>query len=77
MKVLIIFDLWDRRSPRLEANSSIRGEGVVRLLELLRLRGECPKHLRNANGRSSRERPWIVGNQRRDAIGVRPARQAH
>jgi len=50
MKVLTIIDLWDRRSPWLEADSSIPGEGVVRMLEQLRLRGECPKHLRSDNG---------------------------
>lgn len=50
MKVLTIIDLWDRRCPRLEADSSIPGDGVVRVLESLRLRGECPKHLRSDNG---------------------------
>jgi len=50
MKVLTIIDLWDRRYPRLEADSSIPGEGVVRVLEQLCLRGECPKHLRSDNG---------------------------
>ena len=50
MKVLTIVDLWDRRCPRLEADSSIPGKGVVRVLEQLRQRGECPKHLRSDNG---------------------------
>lgn len=50
MKVLTIIDLWDRRCPRLEADSSIPGEGVVRVLEQLRQLGECSKHLRSDNG---------------------------
>lgn len=29
MKVLTLIDLWDRRCPRLEADSPIPGEGVV------------------------------------------------
>lgn len=36
--------------PRLEAGSSIPGEGVVRALEQLRLRGESPKHQHSDNG---------------------------
>ena len=50
MKGQTIIDRWDRRCPRLEADSSIPGEGVVRVLEQLRQRGECPKHLRSDNG---------------------------
>jgi len=50
MKVLTLIDLWDRRCPRLEADSSIPGEDVVRVWEQLRQRGECPKHLRSDNG---------------------------
>jgi len=50
MKVLIIIELWDRRCLRLEAYSSIPGDGVVRVLEQLCLRGIYPKHLRSDNG---------------------------
>lgn len=50
IKALTIIDLWDRRCPKLEADSSIPGEGVVRVLEQLRQRGEYPKHLRSDNG---------------------------
>lgn len=31
-------------------DSSIPGDGVVRVLEQLRMSGECPKHLRSDNG---------------------------
>lgn len=50
MKVLTIIVLWDCRCPRLETDSSIPGEGVVRAQEELRLRRECPKHLRSDTG---------------------------
>ena len=66
MKVLTIIDLWDPRCPRLEANSSIPGDGVVRVLEPLCQRGECPKLLRSDNGPEFTGKAldqWAVGSE--------------
>ncbi len=50
MRVLTVVDLWDRRSPCLEPDRSITGERVARMLETLRLKGECPQTIRLDNG---------------------------
>ena len=50
IRVLTVVDLWDRRSPCLEPDRSITGEGVARMLEALRLKGECPRTIRMDNG---------------------------
>lgn len=50
IRVLTVVDLWDRRSPCLEPDRSITGERVARMLEALRLKGECPQTIRMDNG---------------------------
>lgn len=50
MRVLTVVDLWDRRSPCLEADRSITGERVARKLDALRLQGHCPEIIRMDNG---------------------------
>ncbi len=49
-RVLTIVDLWDRRCPDLEADHSLTGERVARVLERLRAKGECPGVIRTDNG---------------------------
>ena len=50
IRVLTIVDLWDRASPALEADFSLPGQRVVRVLERLRLQGRKPRLLRVDNG---------------------------
>ena len=50
IQVLTMVDLWDRTSPALEADISLTGQRVVRVLERLRLRGRKPQVLRVDNG---------------------------
>lgn len=50
VKVLTIVDLWDRRCLWLEADHSLTGDRVVRVLEQLRATGQRPKLLRTDNG---------------------------
>jgi putative transposase len=50
IRVLTIVDLWNRASPALEADFSLPGQRVVRVLERLRLQGRKPGLLRVDNG---------------------------
>jgi putative transposase len=50
LRVLTIVDVWDRTSPALEADVSLTGQRVVRILEGLRLQGRKPEVLRLDNG---------------------------
>lgn len=50
IRVLTVVDLWDRTSPALEADISLTGHRVVRVLEMLRLQGRKPQALRVDNG---------------------------
>ena len=50
IRVLTMVDVWDRTSPALEADISLTGQRVVRVLEGLRLQGRKPQALRLDNG---------------------------
>ena len=50
IRVLTVVDLWDRTSPALEADISLTGHRVVRVLERLRMQGRKPQVLRVDNG---------------------------
>jgi putative transposase len=50
IRILTVMDLWDRSSPALEADLSLPGLRVVRVLERLRLQGRLPQCIRVDNG---------------------------
>jgi putative transposase len=50
IRILTVMDLWDRSSPALEADISLSGSRVVRVLEQLRLQGRLPRCIRVDNG---------------------------
>lgn len=50
IRILTIFDLWDRSTPALEVDISLSGQRAVRVLECLRREGHLPRSLRTDNG---------------------------
>jgi putative transposase len=50
LRMLTVVDLYDRRCPVIEVDHSLTGERVARVLERLRVLGQCPAVIRTDNG---------------------------
>jgi len=65
LKVLTIVDQFTRETPDLFAHTSIKGAGVVEVLERLRIAGRVPKTISVDNGSEFRSRAlqaWATAN---------------
>ena len=66
LRVLTVVDLFDRRSPVIEADHSLTGERVARALERLSAVGQSPAIIRTDNGPESTSKAldrWAHGRE--------------